>query len=125
MSTMSAVPGVGTARAAARRPVPRPAPPAGSVRLTRRGRLVLLSAFVGVLFGAFTWLGEQSAATDEAGAPVETRMVMVGEGDTLWAIASEVAEPGEIREMVYQIQELNALPSAGLAQGQRLAVPVG
>lgn len=100
-------------------------PAASSVRLTRRGRLVLLALFVGLAFAVLTVLGGGSAATGESGAPVETRTVMVGEGDTLWGIASGVAEPGEVREMIHQIRELNALPSASLQRGQELAVPVG
>jgi hypothetical protein len=99
--------------------------PAVAVRLTRRGRLVLLGLFVMAAFVALTVLGGQSAATGEAGVPVETTTVMVGEGDTLWAIASDVAEPGEVREMIHRIQELNALSSASLSRGQKLAVPVG
>lgn len=96
-----------------------------SVRLTRRGRLTLLVLFVGLLFLVFTVFGGQSAATGEAGEPVQTRTVVVGDGDTLWGIASEVAEPGEVREMVHHIRELNALPSASLMRGQELAVPIG
>lgn len=96
----------------------------GPVRLTRRGRLVLLVLFVTVALGLFGLFGGYSAATDEPGAPVETRTVMVSEGDTLWGIAAEIAEPGEVREMVYEIQQLNSLPSAGLQAGQRIEVPV-
>ncbi len=48
----------------------------------------------------------------------------MGEGDTLWAIASETAEPGQVRDMVHQIQELNALSSSALRVGQEIAVPV-
>ncbi len=97
---------------------------APSVRLTRRGRLTLLLVFVGLAFALFTAVGGQSAATGEAGEPVETTTIRVGEGDTLWGIASEIAEPGEVREMIHYIEELNALPSAALMRGQELAVPV-
>jgi hypothetical protein len=97
---------------------------ASSVRLTRRGRLAVLALFLGLAFVVLTVFGDTSAATDEAGRPVETRAVVVAPGDTLWGIASEIAEPGEVREMIHYIQELNALPSAGLMQGQELAVPV-
>lgn len=95
-----------------------------AVRLTRRGRIVLLAVFVGIVFCTLTVFGGQSAATDRAGAPVETRTVVVDEGDTLWAIASEIADPGEVREMIYHIQKLNALSSASLERGQELAVPM-
>lgn len=117
MSTIAAAPGLGYRTA---RPVARPA-----VRLTRRGRVAVLLVFVGLTFAVLTVFGGQSAATDEAGVPVETRTVMVGEGDTLWGIASEIAEPGEVREVIHHIEELNALSGASLQRGQELAVPVG
>lgn len=98
--------------------------PADSVRLTRRGRLVVTFLFLGLLLAALTVFGATSAATGEAGDPVPTRTVMVDEGDTLWMIAAEVAAPGEVREMVHRIEELNALSGAGLYVGQRIAVPV-
>ena len=93
------------------------------LRLTRRGRLTLLAVFLDLALAVMSLLGGHSAATDEAGAPVATRTVVVGEGDTLWGIASEVAEPGGVREMVHYLQELNALPSPSLALGQKISVP--
>ena len=52
-------------------------------------------------------------------------MVEVAPGDTLYGIAAELAEPGEIRAMVHRIQSLNSLPGASIAEGQKLAVPRG
>ena len=46
-------------------------------------------------------------------------------GDTLYGIAAELAEPGEIRAMVHRIQELNSLPGGQISEGQKLAVPRG
>ena len=80
---------------------------------------------LGLLMAVLTVYGSHSAATGEAGTPVATRTVEVGQGDTLWEIASEVAAPGQVRDMVHQIQELNALSSAALQVGQEIAVPVG
>jgi LysM repeat protein len=121
MSSFAISPGYTAPRSRAVRAT-RPAP---AVRLTRRGRLALTLLFLGVVLAALTVFGSTSAATGEAGQPVPTRTVMVDEGDTLWNIAAEVAAPGETREMVHRIQELNALSGAGLAVGQRIAVPVG
>jgi LysM repeat protein len=84
---------------------------------------VLTLLFLGLVLAAFTVFGATSAATGEAGEPVPTRTVVVDEGDTLWGIASAVAEPGGTREMVHRIQELNALPGSGVYVGQRIAVP--
>ena len=110
-------------RRPARRPVARPAAEV-PVRLTRRGRIVLTVLFLGVLLAVLTVFGGHSAATGEVGVPVQTRTVVVGEGDTLWAIASDVAQPGQVREMVHQIEELNALSGPSLVEGQTIAVPV-
>jgi len=99
--------------------------PASAVRLTRRGQVVAVLLFLGLLLAVLTVYGSHSAATGEAGAPVATRTVEVGEGDTLWGIASEVAAPGQVRDMVHQIQELNALSGSSLQVGQEIAVPVG
>jgi len=105
-------------------PVARPVA-AAPVRLTRRGRLALTLVFLVALTVALTVFGATSAATGEAGRPVPTRTVVVQPGDTLWVIASEVAAPGDVREMVHRIQELNAMAGPGLAVGQKVAVPVG
>lgn len=95
------------------------------LRLTRRGRVVVTLLLVGLVLGLFVVFSGYSAATGEAGEPLPTRTVVVDEGDTLWAIASEVAEPGQTREVVHRIQELNSLPGPELVEGQELAVPVG
>ena len=97
---------------------------APQVRLTRRGRFVVTLLFLVALMGVLIALGSHSAATDQPGVPVRTRTVQVGEGDTLWEIASQVAAPGQTREMVHEIEELNALPGPALAVGQEIAVPV-
>jgi LysM repeat protein len=81
--------------------------------------------FLAVALAALVSLGERSTATGEAGARVPTTTVIVDEGDTLWGIAGEVAEPGQVRELVHRIMELNALSSATLHEGQELAVPTG
>ena len=105
------------------RATPSPAP-RSEVRLTRRGRFVVFVAALLLVLGAALFLGATSVATNNAGTDQPTEAVMVGEGDTLWAIASELAPDGEVREMVATIKELNALDSAMLVAGQTLYVPV-
>ena len=121
MSSFAISPGFAAPRVRATRAARATAP----VRLTRRGRLVVTFLLLGLVLAVLTVFGSTSAATWDAGEPVPTRTVVVDEGDTLWMIASEVAAPGEVREMVHRIEELNALSGAGLAIGQRIAVPVG
>jgi LysM repeat protein len=77
-----------------------------------------------LVMAVLTVFGTRSAATGSAGVPVQTRTVEIAQGDTLWGIASQVAAPGQTREMVLQIEELNALPGPALVEGQKIAVPV-
>ncbi len=104
----------------------RPAPRPGSVRLTRRGRIVLTLLLLGLVLGAFVIFSGQSVATAELGETVPTRTVVVGEGDTLWEIADRVGgEDEDLREVVHQIEKLNSLSGPVLEVGQEIAVPVG
>ena len=104
------------------RPVPQRS--TGQVRLTRRGRLVVFALALLVVLGLGVLWAAGSVATEDAGRPEPTRVVMVGSGETLWGIAAEIADDGQTRAMVEKIEDLNALDSAMVAAGQRLRVPV-
>ena len=129
MSTFAINAGATRHEGALRRPAARAASSSerhsAPVRLTRRGRALALLLLLGILLAVLTVFGSHSAATGDAGVPVQTRTIEVGQGDTLWGIASEVAKPGEVRNMVHQIEELNALSGSALSVGQEIAVPVG
>ena len=94
-----------------------------TVRLTQRGRVVLVLAFLAAAFVVMVSFGGWATATHDAGTPEPVRVVEVQEGDTLYDIAGQVARPGHIREMVHEIQQLNSLSGAGLQVGQKLAIP--
>lgn len=125
MSTFAINAGVTRHEGALRRPACRSRRRPAPLRLTRRGRVLALLLLLGILLAVLTVFGSHSAATGDAGVPVQTRTIEVGAGDTLWGIASEVAKPGEVRDMVHQIEELNALSGSALSVGQEIAVPVG
>lgn len=117
MSTLSLAPSfsTSTATAAARR---------STVRLTRRGRLVVFLTSLFLVLAVAFMLAGGAVGTGEAGQPAPTEVVQVAPGDTLWGIASEVATDGDVRSMMSEIERLNALESAGLSAGQKLRVPV-
>jgi len=96
-----------------------------AVRLTRRGRAVLMLLFVAFALAAMTAMGGWATATLSGGTPEPVRVIEVGPGDTLYGIAGDLAEPGEVRAMVNRIQELNSLPGGQIIEGQKLAVPRG
>jgi hypothetical protein len=110
-----------TSRASVRR-VERPS----TVRLTRRGRAVVLVAGLLLALAAGVFLGAGSVATERPGTPEPTQIVQVGPGDTLWGIAADAAAAtgeDDVRAMVERIERLNALESAMVLAGQRLRVP--
>ena len=104
----------------------RPAVPGaqGSVRMTRRGRMEVFTLALLVVLGLGTLLGARSVASEHPGTPEPTRVVMVGSGDTLWQIAADLADDGDVRAMIDRIEELNALDTAMVTAGQRLRVPI-
>lgn len=109
---------------------PRPHGAAHAVRLTRRGRALVVLALAAVLLGAFS-LGrtgsqaavvEGGAATGAAAPRVEQATVQAGE--SLWSVAQRIAPDHDTREVVQQIQRLNDLEGARLRIGQQLLLPV-
>src|SRR5689334_10575882 len=107
------------------RPV-RAAAPAGQLRLTRRGRLVLfLGALLAVFVLAVVVMGGSSASTESTGTPAATERIVVAPGQTLWQIASAHSDGNDVRATVDAIEKLNALDSAMLYAGQELFVPAG
>ena len=104
--------------------LPRVSRPA--VRLTRRGRVVVVLAALVVAFAIGVFVtAAGSVATQRPGSPEPTRIVQVGTGDTLWDIAAGLADDGDVRAVMEEIKQLNALDSGVLQAGQRLVVPAG
>lgn len=129
MSTVTLAASHATSQAGMRRPPSRRASsggpaPCGELRLTGRGRVVITLLFLALVLAVLTLLSGYSAAIGSAGDPAPTRTVVVEEGDTLWGIAAGVADGRDLREVIHEIERLNALSGPGLVEGQELAVPV-
>ena len=100
--------------------VPAPATGAGHLRLTQRGRIVVVLAGLALALLLGIVLAASVAATSQ---PLQTRSLQVGPGDTLWGIAAAVPGTGDVRDTMAEIKQLNHLTSSGLAAGQVLRVP--
>ncbi|MEP9381840.1 LysM peptidoglycan-binding domain-containing protein [Nocardioides sp. KR10-350] len=105
------------------RPVDRAPRRGSSVRLTRRGRVVVFLVALGLLLAAGFLGAGLSGAAQEKGNAVPTHTVVVEPGDTLWDLASDAADGGSVRDMEQQIKDLNGLDSGMLAAGQSLRIP--
>ncbi len=95
-----------------------------SVRLTRRGRwlLIVLSLAAGVALGALlnSWAG---AAGQGSLRLAGESSVVVQPGDSLWSIATVVAGTDDVRTVVDRIQQLNHLHGTAVRPGQVLQLP--
>ncbi len=123
MSTMTLTPRLRSAQFGPQSQAARLSP--GALRLTRRGRLVILAAFVLLAVAAMIAFGGLATATHDSGTPESVRVVTVAPGDTLFGIAGEVSEPGKIRETVAHIRALNSMSGSSLQVGDKIAVPAG
>jgi LysM repeat protein len=103
--------------------------PSGPVRLTRRGRAVVLLTLLSLLLIAFT-LGRAAHSEAAGRTPGQTSAPLaaytqttVHQGETLWAVALRVSPGHDPRALVQQIRELNHLDSASVQAGQQLVLP--
>ncbi len=96
------------------------APRPSTLRLTRRGRLLVLVASIVAVLGIGFAAASASIANDH---PEQTTVVTVTPGQTLWDISASVAAGGDVRSMMSHIEALNHLDSASLQAGQHLRVP--
>ncbi len=90
------------------------------VRLTRRGRLVLLALLLALAGGLAVLVGSAGNAADPAG-PAPT--VVVKRGDTLWSIAARYAPSGDAFSTIEEIRRLNGLPGYTVFAGETLILP--
>ncbi|MFP5313136.1 MAG: LysM peptidoglycan-binding domain-containing protein [Actinomycetes bacterium] len=108
--------------------LPRPAV-AAPLRLTRRGRivligipLILLAALLLSLSGLFNSPAKASDSTGHLSL-TPTVTVTVQSGQSLWAIAGTVAPDRDARDVIADIVQLNNLTAGTVAPGQQLFVP--
>ncbi len=106
-------------------PTTRGAAPKPRLRMTARGRAVLLTVLAvplaaGIAFGAMNG-GAADATKDAATVPLE--FVTVTPGETLWGIATEIAPHEDPRDVISDLMSFNQLPSASVPAGLQLAVP--
>ena len=95
-----------------------------ALRLTRRGRRVISSFLVSVMVLTVTPMlaGFAGASNQQSGNGQVATFVTVQPGDTLWAIALELAPERDPREVVWEIKQINNLTD-GLLPGEQLRIP--
>jgi hypothetical protein len=105
----------------ARRTPPRRVQGRNPVRLTRRGRLVVVLLLMVVLVVGFS-VGLVSQAAGPSRHHVAPT-VTVRPGESLWQVATRVAPGADPRLVVDELVRANHLPGATVVVGQQLLVP--
>jgi LysM repeat protein len=114
--------------------------PSAGVCLTRRGRLArtLLVLSLSIVLGAGFAMkaGAGDAVANGNGALSAAKIngssdaaksyivVTVASGETLWSLASQMADGGDVQSLVAEIASANSLDSADVTAGQKLRIPV-
>jgi hypothetical protein len=101
--------------------------PSVPVRLTRRGRIVVVCVTALVLLVGF-WVGARHGARatsggGDGGFAGVRESVVVGPHDTLWGIAVRARPEVDPRITVQRMIDLNALSGAVVNPGQRVYIP--
>jgi hypothetical protein len=108
-----------------------------SAGLTRRGRLartllvLSLSIVLGAGFAMKAGAGDSaggsgalSAAKINGSSDASYVVVTVAAGETLWSLASQMADGGDVQALVADIASANSLNGVDVEAGQKLRVPI-
>jgi hypothetical protein len=91
-----------------------------SVRLTRRGRIVVSLFLLGLMTGIAMLL---APAIQASTPPGPTRTVVVEPGDTLWSISTSALPSEDPYQAVDQVRRLNHMHDDSIFVGQQLTLP--
>jgi hypothetical protein len=89
-----------------------------------RGRWLVASLVAVVLLGVGYGREAVGSALPGAAVPAASQTVIVTPGDTLWTIASRRYPDADVRQKVFEIEQLNGLSGPTILAGQHLRVPV-
>jgi nucleoid-associated protein YgaU len=113
--------------------------PSAGVCLTRRGRLartllvLSLSIVLGAGFAMKAGAGDAGASGSDALSAAKINgssdaksyvVVTVAAGETLWSLASAMADGGDVQTLVADIASANSLSGVDVEAGQKLRVPI-
>jgi len=99
--------------------------PSGA-RLNRRGRLArtLLVLSLAVVMASLFGLQAGANTSDTVGTPTSFIEITAAPGDTLWSLATRMADGGDVRALVDEIASVNSLATAELQAGQKVRIPL-
>jgi len=105
------------------RPVTGHGPAKVRLRMTRRGRMVIVAALLAAV-SPFLGLGTDAEASEPTSKAVEVVVHTVEPGETLWQLDRSITPAGQdVRDVIRELQKLNELHTADLQIGQTVLLP--
>lgn len=91
--------------------------------MTKRGRAVLLTLVATpVVIAALAFGINAGGAVGTSSSTPLAKITVVG-GETLWAVARDIAPTADPRDVIADIMSVNRLNSADIYPGERLSIP--
>ena len=96
------------------------------IHLNRRGRLARTFVVLSLAVVMASLFGFQAGANTAETVKTQTSFIEVtaAPGDTLWSLATRMADGGDIRALVDEIASVNSLATAELQAGQKVRIPL-
>jgi LysM repeat protein len=91
--------------------------------LARRARWAVLALAAVTLLGLGYARETVASPLFGGGGPAASETVTVAPGDTLWTIAAHRYPDADVRQKVFEIEQLNGLNGPTILAGQQLRVP--
>ena len=96
------------------------------IHLNRRGRLARTFVVLSLAVVMASVFGFQAGANTAETVKTQTSFIEVtaAPGDTLWSLATRMADGGDVRALVDEIASVNSLETAELQAGQKVRIPL-
>jgi hypothetical protein len=93
------------------------------LRMTKRGRAVLLSVVATpIVIAALAFGISAGGATATSSSTPLAKITVVG-GETLWSVAKQISPNSDPRDVIAEIISVNRLKSADIYPGEQLSIP--
>lgn len=100
----------------------------GTLRLTRRGRIVLGAAATVLIAGLLalfaSFAAPEAMASGEGPRGEQFEYVVVQPGTSLWSLATHLDPSADPRDLITEIVHLNQLDDSSVQAGEAIAVPL-
>lgn len=93
------------------------------LRITARGRAVLVAIVATPLVAAALFIGINAGGATATSDSTPLSTITVTPGETLWQVAEKVAPSADPRDVIADIMQVNRMDSAAIGAGEQLKIP--